>query len=164
MFFDTGSTGEEKLSLLCRLLDEDGYSAHLSNKELFSLAQCLIENGASVNQVEEGSDSPLIQAVRLQSCDLVNFLLTHGANVNHPGKSSRTALHECFGGKHFLFIKSFCKGRIYESVNIIGKNPIKHWTKLYPYELKRGIVCQGEVNIPDVRFVFALNPTSSSPS
>ncbi|XP_061170072.1 ankyrin-2-like [Saccostrea echinata] len=83
----------EKQSLLNRLLDESGEFSKASN--LVNLVQILIENGASVNECEEGSDSPLIKAVRLSSFDLVDLLLQHGANVNHHGKSGFTALHEC---------------------------------------------------------------------
>ncbi|XP_056012073.1 serine/threonine-protein phosphatase 6 regulatory ankyrin repeat subunit B-like isoform X2 [Ostrea edulis] len=90
-----GGIGKRQ-SLLNRLLDENGYTTHLSKRVLVSLAQFLIENGTSVNHDEEGNDSPLIQAVRLPSYDLVDSLLAHGANVNHPGKNRSTALHECF--------------------------------------------------------------------
>jgi ankyrin repeat protein len=154
LFFDAENTGEEKQSLLCRLLDEDGYSAQLSNKELMSLAQYLIENGASVNQVEEGSDSPLIQAVRLASYDLVNFLLTHGANVNHPGKNSRTALHECFGGNLFIFHQSFNKIQ-HENGSITTINPINNWANMYPWKHQICAYKYG-VSISGLQFIFVL--------
>ncbi|XP_056012069.1 uncharacterized protein LOC125678557 [Ostrea edulis] len=88
-----GGTGERQ-SLLNRLFNDDGYTTYSKGVPV-SLAQFLIENGTSVNHDEEGSDSPLVQAVRMQSYDLVDFLLTHGANVNHPGRNRSTALHEC---------------------------------------------------------------------
>ncbi|XP_062603294.1 poly [ADP-ribose] polymerase tankyrase-like [Saccostrea cucullata] len=83
----------EKQSLLNRFLDENGEFSKASN--LVNLVQILIENGASVNECEEGFASPLIKAVRLSSFELVDLLLRQGANVNHHGKNGFTALHEC---------------------------------------------------------------------
>jgi ankyrin repeat protein len=124
MSLDTEDTGK-KQSIISRLLDEHKYTAHLSKKILVDLTHFLIEKGASVNQnVVEGSDSPLIQAVRRASYDLVNSIITHGANVNHPGKNRSTALHECVRGKKFIFLfYNTCKK---ENIAVISfVDPIK---------------------------------------
>jgi ankyrin repeat protein len=49
----------------------------------------LVENGADVNVHIKGDDTPLINAVKKSSKELVDFLIRSGADVNQYGDKDR---------------------------------------------------------------------------
>lgn len=84
--------------LLKSLTKEFGYSllylaVVTGNMELVS---SMLLVGADPNDSQSSHDSPLIKAIELESPDrleIVRLLIKHGANVNAPGVSAKSALH-----------------------------------------------------------------------
>ncbi|XP_062615065.1 protein fem-1 homolog A-like [Saccostrea cucullata] len=63
----------------------------------FDTVKCLIENGASCNNMSQGGLSPLMAACQSDSADIVYFLCNHGANVNKISEAGDTCLRKAAG-------------------------------------------------------------------
>ncbi|KAK1151855.1 B-cell lymphoma 3 protein [Acipenser oxyrinchus oxyrinchus] len=62
------------------------------------LLATLLNRGADIDAVDiKSGRSPLIHAVELNSLEMVNFLIEHGAHVNAQSYSGNTALHSASG-------------------------------------------------------------------
>ncbi|XP_052064145.1 uncharacterized protein LOC127704231 isoform X2 [Mytilus californianus] len=60
------------------------------------LVKMLLKVGADPNISVKGDDSPLLHAVRSRNIEIIKILLEAGADVNHVGLNSYTALHVYF--------------------------------------------------------------------
>ena len=65
--------------------DRDGYTA-IFRAFTVEIAKVLVENGAKVNIVGRWNSTPLRCAVRLQNSDVVRYLISQGADINHIEK------------------------------------------------------------------------------
>merc|ERR1711862_911491 len=60
----------------------------------------LVNNGADVNYVDNGGDTPFLIAAIGANVDMCRYLLDKGANINKINSLGMTAMHlACMGGK-----------------------------------------------------------------
>lgn len=87
------SVFKDRKTILTRILTEmTGLS--LDRKEVY--IRKFLQFGADPNLEEDGRDSTLMHAIKLEDHRLVKALIEAGANVNHIGEQNLTALHSYF--------------------------------------------------------------------
>jgi len=62
-------------------------------KRDLGLIKILVEAGADVNNEDEAGNTPVIQAVMLGKADIVQYLISKGADVNHKNHVFRAAIN-----------------------------------------------------------------------
>ena len=88
------------------------------------IAMLLITHGANTNAISKNNNSPLDIAVNLNSIDLVEALIDHGADLNYAG-NGETALHAAIVEKHRDVAELLIlKGANVNALNISNRTPL----------------------------------------
>ncbi|MGA9852959.1 MAG: ankyrin repeat domain-containing protein [Gammaproteobacteria bacterium] len=66
------------------------------------ISRILIESGVSANALNENGTTALFEAVNYGCTDELEFLVTHGANINYrPNNQHATLMVAAFAGRHY---------------------------------------------------------------
>ncbi|XP_061172711.1 protein fem-1 homolog C-like [Saccostrea echinata] len=112
------------------LLDDAMYNVHVTplwmaaERGSFDVVKCLIENGASCNNMSQGGLSPLMAACQSDSADIVYFLCEHGADVNNISEAGDTCLRKAAGNPELC--KFFISQGSDVNQGVKGQYPILH--------------------------------------
>ena len=90
-------------------------------------ANCLVNNGAKINELSANGLTPLMAAVNNKNQEFVNFLLNNGADINGKGKDKRTALHWAVQQRDAAMVKYLIQraGAGKKTADVLGKTPLQ---------------------------------------
>lgn len=66
---------------------------HLQMMQKFTI-EILLEYGANIDAMDEGGNTPLMDAIRSADYSIADFLIARGADINRQDTASETVLHE----------------------------------------------------------------------
>ena len=87
-------------------------------------AKILHSNGASLDR-KVGDYSPLIVSSQYNHCNIINYLLTKGANIEQTGEYGETSLHMAIQRGSFAAVQLLCeRGANIEHLTVNGLSPL----------------------------------------
>ncbi len=97
-----------------------------------NFANCLLNNGAKINELSANGLTPLMAAVNNKDQEFVNFLLNNGADISVRGKDKRTALHWAVQQRDASMVKYLIQraGAGKKAADVSGKTPMQLAKKL----------------------------------